>query len=294
MLEVFIDSLLDSLKVLAFVFAIQVLFSFFEVRIAHLLKKSHRLAPLFGSTLGLLPQCGVSVVAADLFEKRHISIGTLIAVFISCNDEALGIILSDVGKGGKWYMAFLLVGIKLVLGFTIGVIVDLVIRSSKPAVEDHLRDCHDHDTEETHTGCCGHHIDDEHEPGWKAHLVHPLLHSLKIVAWVFVIMFAFGSIIHLVGKEKVSSFISSNVYLSPVLASLIGLVPNCASSVLVTSLYIDGAIPFGALLAGLVSNAGLGLVTLSRSKNGAKSLLVIIPVLLLVALVVGYSLIWLR
>ena len=139
MLDVFVDSLLDSLKVLAFVFVIHVLLSFFEGKIARLLEKKNRLAPLLGSLFGIVPECGVSVVAADLYTKRHITMGTLVAVFLACSDEALPLLFADVT--GKWYMGFALLGVKIVAGFLAGFLVDLIYVKGRKEVAGHLDQC---------------------------------------------------------------------------------------------------------------------------------------------------------
>jgi len=290
MLDVLIDSLLDSLKVLAFVFVIHVLLSFFEGKIAHLLEKKNRFAPLLGSFFGVVPECGVSVVAADLYTKRHITMGTVVAVFIACSDEALPLLFADVN--GKWYMAFALLGVKIVAGFLVGFLVDLIYVKGRQEVAGHLNHCEGETA--IHHGCCGHEIDDEKENPWHEHLLHPLVHSAKIFVYVLVINILFGTLIFYVGEANIDAFLSANTYLSPLLSVLVGMIPNCASSVLITQSYVLGKIPFGALVAGLSVNAGLGMVVLYKDKKNLKDAFIILGILIAASLALGYGLIWIK
>ncbi len=289
MLNVFLDALFDSLKVLAFVFVIHVLLSFFEGKIAHLLEKKNRFAPLLGSLFGVVPECGVSVVAADLYTKRHITMGTLVSVFLACSDEALPLLFADVT--GRWYMGFALLGIKIVAGFIVGFTVDLFYTKNRQEVETHLEHC-EGETGPVHCGCCGHEIDDEKENPWHEHLVHPLIHSLKIFAYVFVINMLFGVLLYYVGDDNINNFLSSNYYFSPLIAVAVGLIPNCASSVLIAQSYVLNRIPFGALLAGLSVNAGLGMIVLYKDKKNLKDAFIILGILVTASIGLGYLFLW--
>ena len=283
MLDVILDALLDSLKAFAFILVIYFILSFIEFKVAKALTKKNHMSPFFGSLMGLIPQCGVSVVASDLYLKRHISVGTLVAILIACSDEALPILLSSGDK--RALMAIPLLLTKLIVGFVSGFFIDLII--SKKEVEKHMEECDSHDIE-VHTGCCHHHIDDEHEDWFEKHIWHPFLHSLKLFAYVLVINFVFGTIVYLVGEERILSFLETSKYLSPLYSVLVGLIPNCASSVLITELYLENGIAFGAALGGLCVNAGLGLVFLFKSKNGVKNNLSILATLAGISLFVGY------
>lgn len=268
----------DSLKVFALAFIIYIILSFFEGKITKLLSKHKKINPILGSTVGLIPQCGISVVAADMYVKNHITMGTLIAVFFACSDEALPILFSD---GDKIGYAFLLLAIKLIIGFLLGYMVDLFIQKREEAQ-------HNHDDESSHhIGCCHHHIEDD-ESKIKSHLVHPLLHSLKIFIYVFIVNIIFGAIIEAVGEDKIISFLSKNEYLSLLFSTLIGLIPNCSSSVIVTELFLLDGIPFAALVSGLCVNSGLGIVYLSKNKKNIKDVIICVSILLIASLVVGY------
>ena len=277
MLDVLLDALIDSLKVLGIAFIIYVILSFFEEKIAHLLEKHRKVSPILGATAGLIPQCGVSVVAADLYIKERITLGTIFAVFFACSDEALPILFSEPSK--ILYTIPLLL-IKFVMGFSIGYLIDVIYRKVLKEEEG----------EETHLkGCCGHDIaHSEEESKLHEHLIHPLLHSLKIFAYVLVVNVVFGIIIYFVGEDNILNFLSQSTYLTPLVCAVVGLIPNCASSVLITELFILGGIPFGALLTGLAVNAGLGAIYLLKNKNTVKDALILEAILFVSAVAIGY------
>lgn len=281
--HVILHAVLDSLKVLAFVFIFNVLFSLFEASFTKKIEKSHKINPLTGSLIGLIPECGVSVISADLYVKEHISMGTLIAIFITCSDEAIPMILSNPSKALSVLPLLL---IKFIIGFIVGYLVDIIYRKSKHDVDMHKDDCHH--VEEIQIGCCHHEINNTKENKIKRHLIHPILHSLKLFLYVLAINFIFGTIIYLIGEETFVEILKNNKYFTPIYATLIGLIPNCASSVIITNLYIMGQISFGATIAGLITNAGLGMIVLLKNKNMIKKTIVIISILVLTALVSGY------
>lgn len=284
-----LDSLYDSLKVLALAFVLYVLLSFFENKIAHLLERRKRLAPFFGSLAGAIPQCGISVVGADLYTKGHLTTGTLIAIFIACSDEALPMIFSDFQ--GKWYMGFAMLGIKIVYASLVGILIDLLLPKDRHAVQEHMEHCQDET--DVHVGCCGHPIEETKEENrWHEHLLHPLVHSLKIFAYSYLISFLFGLLILGVGEENLTNFLTQNIYLSPLFAVIVGLIPNCASSVLISELYLSNMLPFGALLAGLSANAGLGPIYLFKDKKHIARAFLIMGLQVLFALILGYSTLW--
>ena len=289
MFDVLLDSLLDSLKVLAIAFVIYFIISFVEDKISRILGVKNRFSPLIGSSLGLIPQCGISVMGANLYMAHHISMGTLIALFISCSDEALPILLSTTNTNDLLSI-LLIVGIKFVLGFIVGFLVDAIMYRKKREVEQHLDEECDHHFEEVEIeGCCHHHLGAHNKDSkWQKHLIHPLLHSIKIFIYCLVINFIFGLMIYLIGEEKITEFLSHFKYFSPVLASIVGMIPNCASSVLITETYLAHGIGLGATIGGLSINAGLGLVFLFRKKENLKETFTILGILLSVSIIAGY------
>jgi len=280
--QIALDALLDSLKVLGVSFLVYFLLSFFEDKLARLLEKKKGYGPLLGSLSGSIPQCGISVVASDLYVKGSISMGTLVAVYLSTSDEALPIIFSSFG--GKWYMAFVLLAIKMVGGALFGTLVDLIYRptfTERGSIPVSV----------CHKGCCGHEV--EGEGAFHEHFLHPLFHSLKIFLYAFIVNFLFNWLIsYLGGEEALASFLSSNLYLSPLYALLVGLIPNCASSVVLSEVYLLGGIPFGALLTGLAVNAGLGPIYLFKSKKSWKEGVTVMLIVIASALIMGYAFLW--
>lgn len=279
MLDLLLDALLDSLKVLGFSFIIYFILSFFEDKISHLLQHHRKTSPIIGAAAGLIPQCGISVVASDLYLKEHITIGTLFAVFFACSDEALPILISDFNKA--IYVIPLLL-MKIIFGFLFGYLLDLIVKNKK---EEKVVD-----EDEIHIGCCHHEIDHETSK-LMTHLVHPLLHSLKIFIYVLIVNVIFSLIVYFIGENNIVSFLSTNPYLTPILAAIIGIIPNCASSVLLCEVFISGGIPFGALFTGLCMNAGLGLVYLLKNKKSWKSILILEGYLLITSVSLGYIII---
>lgn len=273
--DILLDSVLDSLLVFVFVFVFHLILSFIEQPVSNFLVKRKKTAPIFGSLFGLVPQCGTSVVAADLFTRKYITIGTLIAVFLACSDEALLMLLTAWNE--KTLAIFPLVGLKLVVGATAGLVVDFLVRRQPIKHVDHVEEeptCHEHHHEKTPV----------HE-----HIIHPFIHALKILIYVFIINLALGTLIGFVGEQNFISFMSSNKYLAPLFAAIIGLIPNCASSVLITELFLSGTLSFGALFAGLLINSGLGLMVLIREYKNIKKVFLIIGLCFVIAVMLGYA-----
>ncbi|MCR4879905.1 MAG: arsenic efflux protein [Bacilli bacterium] len=271
-LDVFLDALKDSALVFAFVFIIHFLLAFIEEKLAAFLVKKKKVAPLFGSLFGLIPQCGTSVLGADLYIKKYITIGTLVAIFLSCSDEAVIIMLTHWNE--KTIMVLPLIASKFVIGFLIGVLVDLFFRKQETKeeyIEKH--ECHQHHHESSNL---------------HKFLIHPLLHSLEIFLYVFIINMVLGMIIAWVGETNFTNFLVTNKYLTPLFSTIIGLIPNCASSILITELYMSNSLSFGALLGGLLVNSGLGMMILLKNKNTIKDVLIILSICFTVAVASGY------
>ena len=274
-LDIILDALKDSALVFAFVFLIHVLLSFFEHKLTNFMVKHKKTGPLFGSLFGLIPQCGTSVMGAELYIKKYITIGTLAAIFLSCSDEAFIAILTS-GKPDKMLMVLPLIGLKFAIGFIVGFLFDVIDNKQKVEDTDDVveePECHKHHT---------------HNSPVHKHLVHPLIHSLEIFAYVLAINLTLGFIIGFVGQDNFSNFIRMNKYLSPLFASIIGLIPNCASSLLLAELFVEGNLSFGSLLAGLLVNAGLGMMVLLKNRKTAKNLLLILLICFLTAVASGY------
>ena len=306
-MHVILESAIEVAKILPFLFIVYYLIELIEYKQAIKIQNSKLLkgeaSPIFGSLLGCVPQCGFSVISTDLFNKGFISVGALIAVYIATSDEALPIMLSHPAKL-PWLIA--LVAIKIVLGILVGyltiVLHKVIFKNKKQFVEqveklehnhkeqdEHNEEHDDHEDEtEIEEGCCHHHVRTK-SFDW----LHPLLHCVKIAVFIFVLNVLFGFVTHIwVGEENLISFLSASKFAQPILAVLIGLIPNCASSVALAELFVMGGLAFGALVAGLSVNAGLGLIVLMRKNKNWKEVLFILLMLIIPSLITGYALLW--
>ena len=296
--HVILEALIHTAQILPFLFIVYYLIELLEFKGAAKIQKSKMLkgkaSPVVGSLVGCIPQCGFSVVSTDLFSKGKLSIGALIAVYIATSDEAIPLMIANPKSIG--WMALLLV-IKIVLGVVVGYLsiwLFKVLFKNQKLKHDHNEHHHDdedeHDDHEevVHGGCCKHNVETK-TFDW----VHPLTHCLKISLFILIINIIFGFITHIwVGETRLINFLSQGKYLQPLLAVLIGLIPNCASSVVLTELFLLNGLSFGALVAGLCVNAGLGLVVLMKQNKNVKVNLFICLMLIIPSLILGYSLIW--
>ena len=298
--EWLLHALKDTAPLLPFIFLIYALIELLDSKAD--LKRMDRLGgglgPLLGSATGLIPQCGFSVMAAKLFEQKYITIGTLLAIFMATSDEAFIIMLSS-GKGAVWVLPLLLS--KVLVGIAVGYGVDLTFRAfgrrqvrvempktvnGQPTTTHEIfmqRYLEERDVE---TSCsCGR--DHSGESAWKKYLLYPLLHVLKVGAFIFLVNFVLTAVIHSVGEDVFASFMNKNRFLQPVVACLIGLIPNCASSVVITESFLGGAITFGSCVAGLCANAGMGFVVLLKNVRQWKRNLLMIVFCYAVSVLVG-------
>ncbi|MBO5954958.1 MAG: arsenic efflux protein [Clostridia bacterium] len=297
-LHVILEALVDTVKVLPILFVVYYLIELIEFKNAGQIHKSKllqgRLSPVAGAVLGCVPQCGFSVVSTDLFSKKKLSIGALIAVYIATSDEAIPLMIAKP-QSFLWMLA--LIGIKIVFAVVMGYLsigLYKLFFKEKNHTEHKHEENHDHDdhgdeeTELEHGGCCHHHVKTK-SFDW----VHPMLHCIKISAFILVINIIFGMITHIwVGEERLIAFLDGGKYIQPLLAVLIGLIPNCASSVVLTELFLLNGLSFGALVAGLCVNAGLGLIMLFKQNQNWKVNLFIVCMLIIPSLLLGYALIW--
>lgn len=297
MLDIISDCLSDSLKMLPLIFLTYVIIELIE-RKADFAKNGRFLtgkaAPVLGSLAGAFPQCGISVMSAKLYERGIIGVGTLLSVFIATSDEAFSILISSPQR-----LALIpLLLIKIVIAVIVGEVANLIFHK-KITPEDEKFDheeicthCHDHGTEDEDE-----HDDDHRETRshakklWaKRYLLIPLIHSLQTFAYVLAVTLVFGVLFAesgLIGADKLSAFLDTSKYFAPFITSLIGLIPNCASSAVITSAYVRGAISFGAMTAGLISNAGVGLAILFKNTRKTKRNLLIMLALYLIGSICG-------
>lgn len=237
--------------------------------------------PLVGAIVGLLPQCGFSILAAMLFVQRNITLGSLLAVMIATSDEAIPILLSNPSL---YSTLGLLLVLKFVIAVVIGYFVDHVLYRHQKVVyfEDMEEEPEQEDSEEEQGGsacpCC--------YPEYPIY-ISSLIRSLKIFVFIFATSFVLTLLIEWIGEENLSTILLSKSFLQPILAAIFGFIPNCAATVVLSQLYMTGQLQFGSLLAGLITNAGLGLVVLIRYNENKKMVFRIIVILLIVAVLFG-------
>lgn len=249
LLDALLDTLLDSLKLLPFLFAAYLAIEFIEDRAEEktvaLVHRAGRWGPVLGAVLGVIPQCGFSAATANLYAGGIITRGTLLAVFLSTSDEMLPILLSSSAPAA---LIFKLLGYKMLAGILLGAAVDTV--AAKLGYE-RKKTIHDMCEQE---GC---HCED-------GIFKSALRHTLKIFVFLFVVTFALNLLVEAVGAEKLGAFVLNRPVLGELLGGIIGLIPNCAASVVLTTLYLQGAMSGGAMLSGLLVGSGVGLLVLLR------------------------------
>lgn len=258
MYDVLAESIIDTLKLFPFLFLSYLLIELFEHKTsfsnANVL--TGKFAPLFAALTGIIPQCGFSVTASKLYDKSIIRTGTLLSVFIATSDEAIIILISN---GEKAFAIFPLIAFKLIIAVAVGYIANsatgnaLSLKNKGQTVKNQT---------------CSH----VHEGWFGTFVISPLYHALKTFFFVLAVNIAFGSAIYFIGEEKISLFLFKSSAFQPFLTALVGLIPNCASSVILTQTYILGKISFASLFSGLCTNAGVALIVLFKGKKIKKAL----------------------
>jgi hypothetical protein len=275
------DALIDSIGLIPFLFLI---FVFIEVIERYYAKKRHlfvfwikKVGPLFGSLFASIPQCGFSVIASTVYTRRLLSRGTLVAVYLATSDEAIPVLLTYPQKAP---LILPIIGIKILVAIVVGYVVDWLI--SYNAKEPVLERVQEEDIE----GCCHHHL--IHATRKRDFWIHPLKHTLNIFLFIFLISVVLAFILSRTGSEEVmAKYCLMNSPLQPFLVSLVGLIPNCAISVMLTMLFVKNTISFGSLIAGLCTSGGLGILVLLRKNGDKKDTFIILGLLVLVGTILG-------
>lgn len=270
MIEIIQDTLIDALKIFPFLFIAFLILELVEHKLSHksqkLIKNSGKLGPIIGSLLGAFPQCGFGAAATNLYAARIISIGTLVSVYLSTSDEMLPILISE---GTNAFTIFKIILLKVIIGLITGFIVDYFSRKREAKNEIHEFCEHEH--------ChCEEHL-----------FMSSLKHALNILLYIVLVSFALNTVIYYLGEDKISSLFLSNTILGPFISSLIGLIPNCASSVVITELYLQNAITFGSMMAGLLTASGVGIMVLFKVNKNIKENLLIVSIIYFAGVISG-------
>jgi len=269
MLEIIEHSVIDSLKLLPFLFVAFLIIEYTEHKLSkktkEKLEKSDKFAPIIGSLLGTIPQCGFSVLATNLYVTRIISIGTLIAIYLSTSDEMLPILIAH---GAEASIIIKILLIKIIIGMISGFLIDYIFRNKKEKTNYHI-------CEEDHCDC-SHGI-----------LKSSIVHTLKTFVFILIITFGLNLIIHSFGEDYLENILKKTSFLTPFISGLIGLIPNCASSVLLTELYISDILPLSGALAGLLVNSGVALLVLFKTNKNLKENIMIISIIYIIGVISG-------
>ncbi|MBO6145205.1 MAG: arsenic efflux protein [Bacilli bacterium] len=273
MLDIIMDGLIDTLKLLPYLLITFLILELLEHKISHknekILSKEKKLGPIFGGLLGAVPQCGFSTVASNLFSKRVITMGTLIAVFLSTSDEMLPIMLSEKAD---IFTLIKIVGFKVIAGIIIGFIIDIIFKSKNKEYTNEIHDM----CEEEHCSCEKNGI-----------ILSSIKHTLKIGLFILLANLVINFIIFKVGEDTLSKLLLQKNILTYFCASLIGLIPNCASSVIMTELYLSKLITVGNLLSGLLTGSGLGILLLFKTNKNLKENILILSIIYFVGVILG-------
>ena len=266
--DVIIDTLVDSAKLIPFLFVAFLLIEYIEHKMSkkmeNSLKKSGRFGPIIGGLLGAIPQCGFSVLASNLYVTRIITLGTLVAVYLSTSDEMLPILLSS---GVAISKVLIIVLTKVVIGIICGIIIDLFVRKQEK-LDYHI-------------------CDDEHCDCEESILKSAVIHTLKTLLFIAIITFALNLLFAVVSEGRIAKlFLKGNIFAS-FISSLIGLIPNCGASIMITELYLKNVISFGTCIGGLLTGSGLALLVLFKTNKNIKENIKILLIVYFIGAIVG-------
>ncbi|MDD3238809.1 MAG: putative manganese transporter [Lachnospira sp.] len=274
MLDVVLDTLIDSVKLIPFLFLTYLAMEYLEHRTStktkRIIKNSGKAGPFFGALLGAFPQCGFSAAASNLYAGRVITLGTLISIYLSTSDEMLPVFISEnVG------VIFILkvIGAKVLIGMVAGFVIDFAMRRIRK----------DDDV----TKKIGHICDHDHCHCEKSIVKSAIKHTAIIFGYIVVISFVLNTAIFFIGEETLGNLILNKPVIGPLIATLVGLIPNCAASVVLTQLYLGGIMSLGSMMAGLLAGAGVGILVLFRENRELKKSFQILGMMYVIGAVCG-------
>ena len=274
MIEILEHTIIDSIKLVPFLFITYIIMELIEhhagEKTEKIIKKSGKFGPVIGALLGIVPQCGFSAIAANFYAARIITRGTLIAIFLSTSDEMLPILISE---GAELGLILQILTIKVVIGMAIGIIIDIFNKNNN----------NKNKTEEIHKICEHEHCHCEEEGVVKSSIKH----TAQIFVYIFIITLIINAIIHFIGEDNIANFIINIPVIGTLIAGLIGVIPNCASSIILTELYLEGIITLGPMIAGLLVNSGVGILILFKVNKNKKENLAILGILYIVGITAG-------
>ena len=267
-LDILKDTLLDTIKLIPFLFVAFLIIELIEHKMSDknekILKKAGRFGPVLGGVLGAIPQCGFSVLASNLYVTRIISLGTLISIYLSTSDEMLPILLSN---GTAIYKVIIILLIKVIVGIICGFLIDLFIRKNEHEdyhiCEDEKCECED------------------------SIIKSSIIHTSKTLLFIFLITFLLNSLFEIVSENVIESLFLKNSVFAAFVSSLIGLIPNCGASIVITEMYLNGVITFGTCIGGLLTGSGIALLVLFRTNKNKNENINILILLYLLGAIIG-------
>ncbi len=266
-----IDALIDTIKIIPYLFVAFLILEFLEHKLSHkneaFLRKNKKYGPIIGGILGGLPQCGFSTMASSLFSSKVITMGTVVAVFLSTSDEMLPIMVSE---SVSITSILTIIGFKVLIGIVVGLVVDFIFK--KKYEKEHIHDL-----------CSRDHCDCEHDGLFKSSLKH----TIKIAFFILIANVFINLIIFLIGEEVLKQFLEGGNIFTYFISSLIGLIPNCASSVIITELYLSNLISIGTLFSGLLTGSGIGLLLLFKNNDNKLENFTILGIVYFIGVFVG-------
>lgn len=279
MTEVIMETMIDTIKLIPFLFLTYLVMEFLEHKTGdktgRMVQKAGNWGPLIGGVAGAVPQCGFSAAASNLYAGKVISLGTLIAIYLSTSDEMLPILISE--KAAPEIIIKILL-IKAGIGVIAGFLIDLVMKNRTADRHEHIHEM----CEQEHCHC------------EKGIVRSAFSHTIKITLFLIIISFALNLILHVVGKDALAGMLWNRPVIGQMAAALVGLIPNCAASVVITQLYLQGAMSLGAMMAGLLTGAGVGILVLCRVNPNRMENTKIIALLYVIGVLAGLMIEWFK
>lgn len=269
MLDIIIDTIKDGLKILPFLFIAFLIIELFEHKFSKksisIIKNTGKFGPLVGGILGCIPQCGFSVFATNLYVTRIITLGTLISIYLSTSDEMLPVLIAN---GSSFNEIFKIIGIKLCVGIISGIVIDISTKKKDNILISDL-------CEEDNCHC------------ENSLIVSSLKHTIHTLMFIMLVSLILNIVMYYGGERVLSNVLGINGIITPFIASLIGLIPNCASSVVLTELYLNGILSLSSVIAGLLTGSGVAILVLFKSNKDRKENIKILLLIYLIGVLSG-------
>ncbi len=272
MKHILLDTLFESLNLLPFLLITFLIIEFIEHKASKksikMLTKTKKYGPIIGGILGATPQCGLGVMATNLYATNIITIGTLIAIYLSTSDEMLPVLISE---GMQFSKILIILLIKIVIGIVCGFIIDFIFRKKNKHTKIDVQEL----------------CENEHCHCENSIIKSSLIHTLKTFSFIFLVSFVLHIFIHEIGEDKISNLLLNGNIFTPFLSSIIGLIPNCAGSVVITELYVNNVISFGSMLAGLLTGSGISILILFKVNSDLKDNMMILGTVYIIGVIFG-------